>query len=54
MVKIARQLGINRCGPMQWKEIPLKHVFEVARLTGIKPELLRPDFFQGVTVTLAP
>lgn len=29
----------------QWNHVPLRHVFEVERITGISKYELRPDFF---------
>lgn len=53
-VPIAKKLGIaNQC-IWAWKQVPLSRVFQVARITGMAPEKLRPDFFRGVQVRLLP
>lgn len=42
---IARELGMGWQSVSEWKHVPLRHVFRVAKITNIKPEKLRPDFF---------
>ena len=42
---LARELKISEASVYDWKAVPLKHVFHVAKITGLKPETLRPDFF---------
>lgn len=43
--QIARELEITRAAVCSWKKIPLKHLRQVARITGIDKERLRPDIF---------
>ena len=45
MTKVARGLNLSLASVQLWKTVPLDHVFAVARITGIRPEELRPDFF---------
>jgi hypothetical protein len=46
--KLARELGITRQCVSQWRKIPLKHVREIARVTGIPPAVLRPDIYAEI------
>lgn len=43
--QIARELEITRAAVCSWRKIPLKHLRQVARITGIEKERLRPDIF---------
>jgi DNA-binding transcriptional regulator YdaS (Cro superfamily) len=42
---LARALGVTPSAVLQWEEVPLKRLAAVSRLTGLRPEELRPDFF---------
>lgn len=46
--KLARELGVARASISAWRakeKIPAERVTEVARLTGIERERLRPDMY---------
>jgi transcriptional regulator with XRE-family HTH domain len=43
--EIARACGIERAAVYQWKKVPAKWVQHVAKVTGKRPERLRPDIF---------
>lgn len=45
-VDLATHLHINPSAIPQWKRVPVHHVHQVAALTGITVEELRPDVFQ--------
>ncbi len=42
---LASALSMDWTTINKWPCVPLKHVFVVARIVGVKPEILRPDFF---------
>jgi DNA-binding transcriptional regulator YdaS (Cro superfamily) len=44
--KIARELGISRAAVCAWRKVPIRHLREVARISGIPKERLRPDIFE--------
>ncbi len=46
--RLADELGIKQGAVSQWGKVPVARVRDVARLTGIKPEKLRPDIFSKV------
>ena len=41
--RIARAIGIRPQAVHKWKVVPVERVFDVERLTGRRPETLRPD-----------
>lgn len=43
--ELARQLGITRAAIPQWKQIPVRRVLEIERITGISRHELRPDIY---------
>ena len=43
---LARMLDISAQSICKWTKVPLERVHEVARVTGIPKEELRPDFFE--------
>jgi DNA-binding transcriptional regulator YdaS (Cro superfamily) len=43
--KLGKELGISRAAVNEWKQIPAKRVREIARLTGVPAEELRPDLY---------
>lgn len=45
VTKLAVALGITSGAVSQWKEVPAERIGEVARITGLKPEVIRPDIF---------
>lgn len=45
LAQLARDLGITRGAIAQWDDVPANRVGDVARLTGLKPETIRPDIF---------
>lgn len=45
LASLAHKLGITRGAIYQWHEVPSRRVGEVARLTGLSPEVIRPDIF---------
>jgi DNA-binding transcriptional regulator YdaS (Cro superfamily) len=42
---IARDLGITRQAPHQWRRIPATRAIAVAKLLGVSRHMLRPDVF---------
>lgn len=42
---LARQLGISRGAIAQWDRVPAERLGEVAKATGLPPEVIRPDLF---------
>lgn len=44
--KLAEKLHIKPQAVSQWKRVPLARVYQVAEVTGISHEDLRPDFFK--------
>jgi DNA-binding transcriptional regulator YdaS (Cro superfamily) len=45
---LARALGVTPPAVAQWSRIPVRHVLAVERVTGIRREELRPDFYPPV------
>jgi hypothetical protein len=43
---IARECGIERAAVYQWKRVPAQWIHQVAQVTGMKPEDIRPDIFR--------
>lgn len=43
---LARQLGVRHVSVIRWKEVPVKRLLEVERITGVPREELRPDIFR--------
>ena len=43
--KLARELGISRAAVCAWQKVPIRHLREVARISGISKAKLRPDIF---------
>ena len=43
MARIAEQLGISGAAVRAWETVPLEHLLEVERITGIDRAKLRPD-----------
>lgn len=43
--KLAKQLGISHVAVLKWKNVPVKRLATVERITGIPREELRPDIF---------
>ena len=45
--KLAREIGVTKCAIQEWKRtgIPARRVGQVAALTGLSPQELRPDLF---------
>lgn len=44
---LAAALGITRHAVYQWDRVPACRIGQVARLTGLKPEEIRPDIFEA-------
>lgn len=44
--KLARKLGISHVAVLKWKNVPVKRLAAVERITGIPREELRPDIFR--------
>lgn len=40
---IGRHLGLSRAAISQWRVVPSRHLAAVSEVTGIPPEILRPD-----------
>lgn len=45
VVALSFRLGLSRGAVSQWDQVPLERVNDVARITGIPRECLRPDVF---------
>ena len=43
--RLAKHLGISRQAVTHWKKVPLNRLDEVAAISGIPRERLRPDIF---------
>lgn len=41
--KLAAHLGVSQAAISQWDAIPVKRVAAIASLTGVSPDVLRPD-----------
>jgi DNA-binding transcriptional regulator YdaS (Cro superfamily) len=52
LARLAREIGITRGAVAQWDRVPAERIGDVARVTGIPQERLRPDLFeaQGMAV----
>lgn len=48
---LARHLGLRPSTISEWRAVPVHHVLEVARFSGIPREELRPDVFQPIERT---
>jgi DNA-binding transcriptional regulator YdaS (Cro superfamily) len=44
--ELARKLGLTRQAVSLWRVVPAHHVADVAELSGIPREVLRPDVFR--------
>lgn len=45
VVSLSLKLGLSRGAVSQWNQVPLERVNDVARITGIPREQIRPDVF---------
>ena len=45
ITEIAEALGVSRAAVSQWRQVPLRHLEAVAKLTGISKRKLRPDLY---------
>lgn len=43
---LAKELGLTRAAVTLWRHVPIKHLREVERITGIQRAKLRPDIFK--------
>ncbi len=41
--EIARRLGIKTASVSEWKKVPAARVFQIAELTGLPVDEIRPD-----------
>ena len=48
VVALGKALGLSKGAVSNWSEVPLDRVNDVARLTGVPREQLRPDVFGPV------
>jgi DNA-binding transcriptional regulator YdaS (Cro superfamily) len=44
--RLARELKITHGAVSQWRRVPAERVLDVARITGIPKEELRPDLYK--------
>lgn len=51
---IARELGLTHGTISQWKAVPVHHVLDVERLTGIPRHELRPDIYPPADAKTQP
>lgn len=49
MAELARQMNITRGAVSQWDRVPAERLFDVARITGLEPSVIRPDLFEAET-----
>ena len=49
LIWLAKQLGITRGAVNQWDKIPAERIGEVHKLTGVSPQVLRPDLFEAAS-----
>lgn len=42
---VARKCGISRQAVFQWKVVPVAHVAQVAKITGLSRRMIRPDVY---------
>lgn len=47
LARLAREIGITRGAVAQWRQVPAERMGDVARVTGIPMETLRPDLFKA-------
>lgn len=47
MASLARELDITRGAVSQWERVPAERVGDVSRITGLSPDVIRPDLFQA-------
>lgn len=47
LARLARELSITRGAVAQWERVPAERLGDVARVTGIPMERLRPDLFKA-------
>jgi hypothetical protein len=52
--KLAAALGINQQAVQQWREVPLRRLLDVERVTGVAREILRPDLYRTGEVETDP
>lgn len=45
--RLARELNITHGAVSQWRRVPAERVLDVARITGIPKEALRPDLYKA-------
>lgn len=45
---LAEALDVTPGAVSQWKKVPAERLGDVARVTGLTPEIIRPDLFEGV------
>jgi DNA-binding transcriptional regulator YdaS (Cro superfamily) len=50
VVRLSLMLGLSRGAVSQWREIPVRHLANVERITGIPRSELRPDIFGPLEV----
>lgn len=48
LAALARHLGVTRGAVAQWDRVPAERVIEIARFTGIRREILRPDLYEDI------
>jgi DNA-binding transcriptional regulator YdaS (Cro superfamily) len=46
MSQLAKHLGVTRAAVSHWKIIPLRHLAEISKITGIPRPELRPDLYE--------
>jgi hypothetical protein len=47
-VALAKHLKITRHAIYQWDKVPVSRVNQVSRLTGFRPDQIRPDIFKAI------
>lgn len=47
LARLAREIGITRGAVAQWDKVPAERIGDVARVTGIPFNVLRPDLFKA-------
>lgn len=46
--QLARDIGVQRSAVSNWKRVPAERLGQVAALTGLPHEVIRPDLFERI------
>jgi DNA-binding transcriptional regulator YdaS (Cro superfamily) len=45
MARLAEAIGLTIGAVWQWEQVPIRRVVAVEKATGVRRDILRPDFF---------